>query len=91
MSNNDFDKQQAAWMQQPPKQAMQSAAHHTREYINLVNRIAEVIRLTDDIGNKPLDADVTVNDLMLTLVRRGEKLNSLVDMLHEYASRLDAD
>jgi hypothetical protein len=91
MSDNDYNQQHETWMQQQPKQVMQSIAQQTREYVTLVNRIAEVIRLSDDISNKSLDADITVADLMLTLVRRGEKLNQLVDMLHEYTSRMDSD
>lgn len=91
MSDNDYDKQQQAWMQQAPKQVLQSFAQNTRDYVNLVNKIAEVMRLTEDIGNKSLDKDITVNDLMLTLVRRGEKLNNMVDLLYDYATRMDAD
>ncbi|MDQ7027351.1 MAG: hypothetical protein Q9P44_17540 [Anaerolineae bacterium] len=56
-----------------------------------MNKIAEVMRLSDDIREQSLDADITVNDLMLTLLRRGEKLNNMVDMLYDYATRFDAD
>ena len=90
-NENDYDAQYSAWMQQPPKQAMQSVTNDIREYTRLVNRIAEVIRLSDDIAKIPLDTDLTIADLMMTLVRRGEKLSQKADMLHDYASRLETD
>lgn len=89
--SDDYEKQHQAWMQQPPKQALQSFAGDVREYLKLVNKIAEVIRLTDDVSKRPIDTDITVADLMLTLLRRGEKLNGEVDKLHEYATRFDTE
>ena len=87
----EYDEQFEKWMQQLPPEAMQSFAGDVREYVNFVNKIAEVIRLSDDISKIRLDADLTVADLMLTLLRRGEKLNTLADMFHEYARQLDED
>ena len=91
MADTDHDAQYSAWMQQKPQEAIQSVTDEVREYTRLVNRIAEVIRLTDDIAKMNLDADVTVADLMMTLVRRGEKLSQKADMLHDYSTRLKPD
>jgi hypothetical protein len=88
---SEYDERLKKWMQQPPQEAMQSFAGDVRDYVALVNKIAEVIRLSDDISKISLDTDLTVADLMLTLLRRGEKLNTLADVFHEYASRLDSE
>ena len=88
---SDYDDRMKKLMQQSPQEAMQSFAGDVRDYVAFVNKIAEVIRLTDEVGKVPLDADITVADLMLTLLRRGEKLNMLADIFHEYASRLDSE
>ena len=88
---SQYDEHFKNWMHQAPTEVMQGFAGDVREYVNFVNKIAEVIRLSDDVGKIPVDTDLTVADLMLTMLRRGEKLNTLADIFHEYASRLDED
>ena len=75
---SEYDERLKKWMQQSPQDVMQSFAGDVRDYVALVNKIAEVIRLSDDISKIPLDTDLTIADLMLTLLRRGEKLNTFV-------------
>lgn len=88
---DDSKETQEASTSQPNKQTIQNFAIDVRDYVNFVNRIAEVIRLTDDVGNRVLDADLTVNDVLRSLVRRGEKINTEADKLYDFASRLDED
>lgn len=59
------------------------------DYIGFVNKVAEILRLSEGIGTEPLDRDLTVGDIMLSLIRKGERLQTHAEHLHDYATTLD--
>lgn len=73
------------------KDTIQSFVGDVRNYLDFVNKIAELIRISDGIGTEPMDKDITVGDLMLALIRKGEQLQLSADTLHELASSLKVD
>ncbi|MEL6307137.1 MAG: hypothetical protein AAFN11_01415 [Chloroflexota bacterium] len=73
-----------------PKEAIHPFLDDVYDYINFVNRVSEVIRISEGIGTEPLDKDITVGDVMLSLVRKGEMLRTTAEQLHEYANKLDS-
>ena len=73
------------------KEAVHSFLGDVRDYVGFVNKVAELIRLSDGIGTEPLDKDLTVGDLMLALIRKGENLQLSADKLHDLANRIDAE
>ncbi|MEL6403806.1 MAG: hypothetical protein AAFR81_05545 [Chloroflexota bacterium] len=73
-----------------PKEAIRPFLDDVYDYINFVNRVSEVIRISEGIGTEPLDKDITVGDVMLSLVRKGEMLRTTAEQLHEYANKLDS-
>ena len=73
------------------KETIHAFLGDVRDYVGFVNKIAELIRISDGIGTEPLDTDLTVGDLMLALIRKGEKLQLSADMLHDFANKLNAE
>lgn len=87
--SQDFEVQMQAIMDKHPKQAIHEFLADVYDYIGFVNRISEVMRLSEGIGTEPLDTDITVGDVMLSLVRKGEMLRTTAEMMHEYASKIE--
>ncbi|MCA9913244.1 MAG: hypothetical protein KC496_07835 [Anaerolineae bacterium] len=84
----DFADQIHAWEAQPSKQVMQSFLGDVRGYVSFVNKVSELLRLTDDAAGIELDGETTVADLMHWVIQRGERLQTSADMLHDYVNGL---
>lgn len=89
MDEKVFEQQLAELMEQTPREAIHHFLFDVRDYIGLVNKIAELMRMTETISESKLDEQTKVGEVMLWLLQRGEKLRTSADMLHEYASQLD--
>ncbi len=87
--NHDFDVQMKQILDKQPKEAIHGFLHDVYDYIGFVNKVSELIRLSDGIGTEQLDTDITVGDIMLTMVRKGEILHTRAEIMHEYASKID--
>ena len=88
MSQN-FDELVAKINEKHPKEAIHGFLKEVYDYIGFVNKVSELIRLSDGIGTEQLDKDITVSDIMLTMVRKGEKLHTTAEIMHDYASKID--
>lgn len=88
MSDN-LQAQDDALLQKTPKEAIHPFLDDVYDYIDFVNRVSEVIRLSEGIGTEPLDRDMTVGDVMLSLIRKGERLRFSAERLHDYANNQD--
>lgn len=86
---HDFETQRQATFDKQPKEAMHHFLGEVNDYIDFVNKISELLRLSEGIGTEPLDKDITIGDVMLSLMRKGEKLRTNAEILHDYASQLD--
>lgn len=85
----DFDTQLQAILDKQPKEAIQGFLNDVYDYIGYVNRVSELLRLSEGIGTEPLDSDITVGDVMLSVLRKGEMLRTTAEMLHEYSNRIE--
>ncbi|MGJ3237472.1 MAG: hypothetical protein ACFE0Q_02085 [Anaerolineae bacterium] len=88
---SEYDTQRQQMMNQNPTDAIHNFVHDVNDYIGFVNRVSELLRISDGIGSEPLDKDLTVGDLMLSLVRRGEILHTRAEIMHDYANQLKKD
>lgn len=88
--NQDFEEQMKQILAKHPKEAIHSFLSEVYDYIGFVNKVSELIRLSEGIGTEQLDKDITVADIMLTMVRKGEQLHTTADIMHEYASKIDS-
>jgi hypothetical protein len=73
------------------KEAIHSFLGDVRDYVGFVNKIAELIRISDGIATEPLDKDITVGDLMLALIRKGEILHLSAEKLHDLANDINIE
>lgn len=85
----DFEKQMQAIFEKQPKEAIHGFLSDVYDYIDYVNKISELIRISEGIGTEPLDKDITVGDVMLSLIRKGEQVRTRAEILHEYANKID--
>jgi|GEM_PF-4073021 len=85
----DFDTQMQMMLEKPPKEAIHTFLGDVYEYLGYVNRVSELLRLSEGIGTEPLDTDITVGDVMLSVLRKGEMLRNTAEMLHEYANKIE--
>lgn len=76
-------------LQKHPKEAIHGFLDNVYDYIGYVNKVSELMRLSEGIGTEPLDRDITVGDVMLSLVRKGEQLRTTAEVMHEYALKID--
>ncbi len=84
----DFGNQIHTWEEQPSKQVIQSFLSDVRGYVTFVNRVSELLRITDETAEIALDGETTVADLMYWVLQRGENLQVSADMLYEYVNGL---
>mgnify|MGYP000330201441 CR=1 FL=1 len=85
----NFEEQLNSTLEKQPKEAIHEFLNDVYDYIGFVNKVSELIRLSEGIGTEPLDTDITVADVMLTMVRKGEQLHTTAEIMHEYASHIE--
>ncbi|GAB5493193.1 MAG: hypothetical protein Phog2KO_34080 [Phototrophicaceae bacterium] len=88
MSQN-FEEKLNSVLEKQPKEAIHEFLNDVYDYIGFVNKVSELIRLSEGIGTEQLDKDITVADVMLTMVRKGEQLHTTAEIMHEYASHIE--
>jgi hypothetical protein len=86
--DSNFGDQIHTWDARPSKQVIQSFLGDVRGYVAFVNKVSELLRITDETAEIELDGDTTVSDLMHWVLQRGENLQMSADMLHEYVNGL---
>lgn len=86
---NDYQQQLEDALAKQPKEVIHGFLVDVYNYIGFVNRVSELIRISEGIGTEPLDKDITVGDVMLSMVRKGEQLHTTAEILHEYANQID--
>lgn len=88
MTNNDYESRMRAIFEKKPDSAIHDFLSEVYDYVDFVNQVSEILRLSEGIGSEPLDKDMTIGDVMLSIVRKGERLRSSAEILHEYANRM---
>ena len=89
MNEQDYEKLLEAYLAKEPKEAIHGLLAEMRDYLSFVNKIAELLRLSDGISEQRLDQDITVGDIMLTMLRKGERVRSIAEIMYDYANQLD--
>ncbi len=87
--SQDFETQMQVMLEKQPKEAIHGFLGDVYDYIGFVNRVSELLRLSEGIGTEPLDKDITIADVMLSVVRKGEILRTTAEILHEYANKIE--
>lgn len=85
----DFEKEMQAFLEKHPREAIHGFLGDVYDYIGFVNKVSELLRLSEGIGTEPLDKDITIGDVMLSLIRKGEMLRTSAEKLHEYANHIE--
>lgn len=86
--DTNFGDQVYTWEEQPSKQVIQAFLGDVRGYVAFVNKVSELLRITDETADIQLDGDTTVGDLMHWVLQRGENLQTSADQLHDYMNGL---
>lgn len=86
--SKDFEQQMKQILDKQPKEAIHGFLNDVYDYIGFVNKVSELIRLSEGIGTEQLDKDITVADVMMTVLRKGEELHTTAEIMHEYASKI---
>jgi len=73
---------------QPSREVIQSFLGDVRGYVAFVNKVSELLRITDETAEIHLDGETTVADLMHWVLQRGENLQMSADMLYDYMNGL---
>lgn len=73
------------------KKTLHSFLADVNNYLDFVNRVAELLRISDGIGTEALDEDITVSDLMQALVRKGELLQGSMNKLQDLAKKINVE
>lgn len=87
----DFESRMQSTFEKQPGEAIHEFLDDVYDYIGFVNKVSELLRLSEGIGTEPLDKDITIADVMLSLIRKGEMLHTSAEILHEYASNIEQD
>lgn len=87
--SQDFESRMQAILEKQPDEAIHEFLNDVYDYIGFVNKVSELLRLSEGIGTEPLDKDITIGDIMLSVIRKGEILHTSAEILHEYASNIE--
>lgn len=85
----DYESRKQAILDKRPDEAIHEFLNDVYDYISFVNKVSELLRLSEGIATEPLDKDINIGDVMLSVIRKGEILHTSAEILHDYANNIE--